>query len=80
MSQHTFKVNWEVTVIVDAETEEEAWENVHDAIDHAWGKSLGHKSVDLVEDDQYEEEEWELFDRDPEGEGITFQPLDDLDF
>ena len=78
MSEHAFKVNWEVTVIVDAETEDEAWEHVHDAIDHAWGKAYGHKTVDLVEDEPYEEE-WGLFDQDPEESDAFNDYLNNLD-
>ena len=74
MSQYTFNITWEVTLTVDAESEEEAWDFVHDAIDLAWSKGAGHKDIQPVEDD--EEDEWSLFDRDPEDTNITELAVD----
>lgn len=62
---YAFNVTWEVTVSVDAETEEEAWEQVQDAVDTAWGKSYGDKHIELLEDAETEDD-WGLFDTDPE--------------
>lgn len=67
---YSFNITWEATVSVDAESEDEAWSFVHDAIDSAWAKSAGHKDITLVDDSDHEEE-WGLFDRDPEEEDIT---------
>lgn len=75
---HTFNVTWEVTVVVDAESEEEAWDYVHDAIDHAWSKSAGNKTIDLV-DEPEEDDQWGRFDTDPDEESITNLAVDHSD-
>ena len=61
---YTFNIHWETTIVIDdAVNEDEAWDRIADAIDHAWSKSHGSKTIELVED--YDEENW-LWDDDPE--------------
>ena len=72
---YSFNIIWEAVVTVDAESEDEAWTLVHEAVDTAWGKSYGDKSIELLADPDHEEE-WGLFDRDPEDDPITNLAVD----
>lgn len=78
MSVYRFNVAWTHLLEVEASSEEEAWEYAHDEALHAFSKSKGDLHIDLDEgNDSSDEDEWGLFDKDPEDEDITFIALDE---
>lgn len=75
MSKYTFHIEWTTELEIDAPSEEEAWDSVHDSVVDAFGKSKGDLRIDIA-GDKSTHGEWDDFDTDPEQEDITNLAVD----
>lgn len=77
MNRYTFNVTWEHEIMVDADTEDEAWAEVYLSYPDHFGKGKGSVAVELMLDQSDEQDLWGKFDTDPEEPHIAELVLDD---
>lgn len=79
MTAYQFNIVWEMQLTVDdAIDEDEAWTIAYSKIPDLFNKNRGSLMVDLVNDDY--QDQWGLFDTDPEDEDITVISLNDGEY
>lgn len=79
MSTYRFRIAWEVETSVNALTEDEAWDAIHDEINGDISALLNRAEVNIYITDSPDVDEWGRFDQDPEDGDMTEMVIESLE-